>query len=1048
MLPANKIAHPRLALLAVALLLYAATPAADADGENWLNQLSFREVGPWRGGRVTAVAGVPGNDRLYYMGAAGGGVWRTVNAGATWENLSDGDFEVGTIGAIAVAPSDSEVLWVGTGEAPIRGVTTSHGDGVWRSMDGGMSWAHLGLENAGQIARIEVHPDDPDTAWVAVQGRIWGPSEERGVYKTTDGGATWRHVLFVDAKSGATDLVRDPTNPRRLYAALWHHGRTPWFIESGGPGGGIYRSVDGGESWQKSTDGLPEMVGKIGIGVAASEPSRLYAIVEAELGQGGLVRSDDYGVTWRRVNERRVLHTRAWYYNHLAVDPTDPDTVWVMNVPLMKSIDGGESFERVSTPHSDHHDHWINPDNPRNMISGNDGGATVTFDGGETWSTQMNQPTAQFYRVITDNQQPFRIYGGQQDNTTVGIASASEYAGIGPEDYFDVGGGESAHIAFDPDNPVLIYATTINNTLTEYDRRDHGYRSIVPYPEHVYGMDARDLKYRANWNAPVIVSPHDPGTIYYGTQLLLRSTDRGRSWSEISPDLTRNEADKQGRNGGPFTPENVGAEYYNTIFALVESPHRPGEIWVGADDGLLHVTPDGGENWENVTPRGAPEGMVNAIEISPHDPDTVYFPLARYKLDDFRPYLFVSNDRGRRWRRIDEGLPEDTFVRVVREDPARRGLLYAGTEAGLFLSRDDGGTWAPMDLNLPPVPITDLAIRQDALVVATQGRGFWVLDDLSLVRQLTSAVADKALHLFQPRDARLNRDWNSAGRFEGANPPAGLVLSYALDGEGKESPLAIEILDENGRLVRRYDSEEGDFERCRLANMDLRSPFTIDYPPASPGLHQWEWDLRRAPLKCIDNARIYAGHRGAHVLPGTYQARVSRGDESETVRFQVLEDPRRPADEAQWATWERTVQALTATFNDITSAIEGVRLARASVDALAKRADGAVTPAEARDVSQALTDWERRVTQLNFDTYEDEDSWPTLVDGQVANLLSRVSRGGAPVSAGALERQADLAAEWSALRAELEGLEERYLVPINRQARELTAPHVPRPLGE
>lgn len=1035
------------ALIVLCISLSAPFPASAGTTETLLDQVPFREIGPWRGGRVTAVSGVPDLPQLYYMGAAGGGVWVTHNAGVTWENLSDGDFEVGTIGAIAVAPSDPKVLWVGTGEAPIRGVTTSHGDGVWRSTDGGSNWVHVGLEDAGQIARIVVHPDNPDTAWVAVQGQIWGPNEQRGVFKTTDGGQSWAHVLKVNPDTGATDLAMDPDNPRHLYAAMWHHGRTPWFIKSGGEGGGLYKSTDGGETWRQLENGLPEAIGKIGVAVAASNPSRVYAIVEAEFGKGGLYRSDNAGESWELMNDRRVLHARAWYYIHIATDPNDENTVWVMNVPLMKSIDGGKTFERVNTPHSDHHDHWINPGNSLNMISGNDGGATVTFDGGKTWSSQMNQPTAQFYRVATDRQSPFRLYGGQQDNTTVSIASASSYGGIGPEDYFDVGGGESAHIAFNPDQPDLIYATTINNTLTELDVRNFAYRSIVPYPEHVYGMDSKDLKYRANWNAPVMVSPHDPTTIYYGTQMVLRSQDRGRTWTEISPDLTRDEEEKQGRNGGPLTPENVGAEFYNTIFYLAESTFEEGTLWVGSDDGLVHLTRDGGESWSDITPAGAPEGMINMIELSPHDAGTAYIALARYKLNDFQPYIYVTTNYGNSWKRIDDNLPQDSFVRVVREDPSRRGLLFAGTEAGLYVSYNAGADWASMHGQLPPVPITDLAIRDDRLAIATQGRGFWIQDNLGLVSQLEQDIAARPLKLFQPRDQQLNLDWSGAGDFEGANPPDGLVLTYAI-GDEAGLPLTLEILDAEGRLVRLYSSEESDFDRCRLANMDLRSPFTISYPATDAGLHQWEWDLRRQPLKCIENARNYVGHAGAYVLPGTYQARLTRGDQNQSVTFEITADPRRPATPAELSEWETGVVALTGLFNEITENIKYSRAARSVIEALQANQPGVLNEAQARDAIAALAEWEASVTQLKFDTYEDEDSWPTLVDGQVANLLSRVSSGGAPVSEGAQLRAIDLAASWMAARQSLETIDRQHIYPLNAQLGELATPTIPRPFGE
>jgi photosystem II stability/assembly factor-like uncharacterized protein len=1008
-----------------------------------LNAMKWREIGPWRGGRVTTVTGVRGQPQLYYMGATGGGVWRTVNGGTSWENLSDKHFKVGTIGAVSVAPSDPNVLYVGTGESPIRGVTTSSGDGLWKSTDAGKTWTHIGLPDAGQVSRIKIHPEDPDAAWVAVQGNIWGPSETRGVFKTTDGGQSWRHVLKVNPDTGAADLVLDPGNPRILYAAMWHHGRTPWFIKSGGEGGGIYKSTDGGENWNRLTKGLPDPIGKIGIDVPASNPSRVYAIVEAELGKGGLYVSDNAGASWKLVNGRRVLHSRAWYYNHITADPTDENTVWVQNVPLMKSIDGGKTFNKVSVPHGDIHDHWINPENPLNMINGNDGGATVTFDGGKTWSSIRNQPTSQFYRVITDNQQPFRIYGGQQDYSTLAIASESRWGGIGFDDQFGVGGGESAHIAFDEDNPRLIYATSINNTLSEYDHENGLYRSIVPYPEHVFGKDARDLRYRTNWNAPVIVSPHDPTVIYYGTQKLLKSTDRGANWQEISPDLTRNEAEKQGRNGGPLTPENVGAEYYNTIFYITESPHEKGTLWVGADDGLVHLSRNGGESWDNVTPGNAPEGMVNAIEVSPHNPGTMYFPLARYKLNDSGPYIYRTDNYGGRWKRIDDGLPEDSFVRVVREDPNQEGLLYAGTETGLFVSFNGGEDWKSMQMNLPPVPITDLTIRHDKLVASTQGRGFWVLDDLALVRQMDADIDEKALHVFTPTNQRLGRPGGSPRNFEGTNPPRGLVLHYALD-TASEEPLSIEILDEQGELVRSYSSKESDFDRCRLTNMDLRSPFKLKYPGTAQGLNAWTWDLRGKPLKCIEDARMYAGFGGARVTPGQFQARISIGDASETVDFEIEPDPRIQASAEQEQAWVAATAELSELFNEIATAIQRSRSARARIEELA-----AEHPAEAELQTNAtaaiesLSDWEAQVTQLKFDTYEDEDSWPPLIDGMVRNLLNVIDGSGPPVSAGALERKADLEELWGGHREAMNAITGQHIEPLNAWAREQGVEHVP-----
>jgi len=999
-------------------------------------------IGPYRGGRVTTVAGVPDNPMLYYMGATGGGVWKTENAGTTWENISDEFFKVGTIGAVAVSESDNNVLYVGTGEAPIRGVTTSSGDGMWKSTDAGKTWKHIGLENSGQIARIEIHPTNPDIAWVAVQGQIWGPNEERGVFRTTDGGESWEHVLKVSADTGATDISLDPTNPRILYAAMWNHGRKPWFIKSGGTDGGIYKSIDGGDSWDKLTGGLPEMVGKIGVDVSAGNPQRVYAIIEAEPEKGGLWRSDDAGKTWALINGHRVLHSRAWYYIHITADPVDEDTVYVMNVPMMKSIDGGKTWEKMKTPHGDHHDHWINPYNNKNMINANDGGATVTFDGGKTWSSITNQPTGQFYRVTTDNLKPFRIYAGQQDNTTVGIASQSDYGGIGVEDYFDVGGGESAHIAFDPDDPTLIYATTINGTLTEYDHSTRRTRYIIPFPEMVYGKDSKDLKYRSNWNAPVAVSPHDPSIIYYGTQLILRSTDRGANWAEFSPDLTRNDPEKQGRNGGPLTPENVGAEFYNTIFYIVESPHEKGTVWVGSDDGLVHIRRDGSTEWKDVSPRHSGEAMINAIEISPHDKATAYLAVTGYKFGDNTPYIYKTTDYGKRWKRIDKGLPEDAFVRVVREDPTQRGLLYAGTELGMYVSYNDGGSWESLDLNLPPVPITDLALRQNKLVASTQGRGIWVLDDLFVVHQAAGGFSDEALHVFTPGAGELRDNSGRAGLFEAANPASGVTLYYHLDSDF-EGPLSINILDNADNIVRSYSSEEGDFERCKLSNMDPRLPFELKYPSTKKGLNKWTWDLRRQGLKCTANITLFAGFNGPRVAPGNYNARVSAGEAVQTVSFQVEMDSRVSATNEEIEFWSERMTEVGNLLSDSLTSLENVRQAQQQIEALMKQypEDKDLQETGATAIEK-ITAWDGKIIQVLHQTYEDEDAWETMLAGQLRFLLDVIDLTGAPVTGGALLRLVDLKVEWAERETELQAIKTGYIDVINEWAQKKGVPHI------
>ncbi|MGD8577701.1 MAG: hypothetical protein PVJ33_03925 [Lysobacterales bacterium] len=1036
----------RLAISALVTILLFASDTALAAGDSAssrLEGLEWRFVGPYRGGRVTAVTGVRGERNLYYMGATGGGVWKTENAGRTWENISDDFFRVGTIGAVAVAESDHNVIYVGTGEAPIRGVTTSSGDGVWKSTDAGKTWKHIGLEKSGQIANVRIDPGDPDVAYVAVQGQIWAPNEERGVYRTRDGGETWEHVLKVGPSTGATDLVMDPTNPRILYAAMWNHGRKPWFIHSGGTDGGIFKSTDGGDSWTKLGGGLPEMIGKIGVDVSASNPQRVYAIIEAEPEKGGLWRSDDGGETWSLINNHRVLHSRAWYYIHICADPQDENTVYVLNVPLMKSIDGGRTWTKMEAPHGDFHDHWINPDDSRNMINGNDGGATITFDGGETWSTLNNQPTAQFYRVATDDEFPFHLYGGQQDNSTVAIASRSLYGGIGMSDFFDVGGGESAHIAFDPENPRLIYATTINGTLTEYDHETGLERYIIPYPEYVYGMDSRDLRYRTNWNAPVAVSPHDPSVIYYGTQYLLKSSDRGVTWKEISPDLTRNDPEKQGRNGGPLTPENVGAEFYNTIFYIMESPIEPGNIWVGSDDGLVHLTRDGGESWTDVSPPHKGEAMINAIEVSRHEKGTAYLAVTGYKLNDDKPYIYKTSDYGKNWKRLDKGLPPDEFVRVVREDPAREGTLYAGTETSMFVSYDDGGTWQTLQLNLPHVPVTDLKIRQNKLVAATQGRGFWILDDLFLVRDAAAGIGDKPVELYAPEETPLiqERGWRSED-FEAPNPESGVPLYYYLTDE-PEGPVTIDIMDANGKTVRSYSSEESDYERCMRHNEDPRRPYEPKYLPAKAGLNLWHWDGNRQGFTCIEDITLYPGMQGASVPPGQYRARITAGGQSSEVAFSTALDPRLQASPADIETWSARMDEATALLEDVLTHLGGLRHARDQVSRLMKDYPGEVgLQSDGQAALDAIDAWDHQIIQPLHQTLEDEDAWDTRMAGQVRYVLEVIDSSGVPVTDGALERLGDLQAQWKKLQADFESIRTGQLAAINRWAQEHEVPYV------
>lgn len=1001
------------------------------------DEMKYRFIGPYRGGRVVAVAGVPGNPQLYYMGATGGGVWKTQNAGLSWQPISDDDFTVGSIGSIAIAPSDPNVIYVGTGEGPIRGVTTSHGKGIYKSTDAGETWKLMGLDNRGQIPKIRIHPTNPDIAWAAVQGNIWAPNDERGVYKTVDGGETWKQVLKINSSTGAADLIIDPSNPRILYASMWHHGRTPWFVKSGGEGGGIYKTFDSGETWERLEGGLPDVVGKVGVDIARSNPKRLYAIVEAE--NGGLYRSDDAGKSWKLMNSDNILKARAWYYNHIEVDPNDENTLYVMNVRLHKFIDGGKTHEIIPLPHGDTHDMWINPDNSLNMINANDGGATITFDGGKSWSSIYNQPTAQFYRVVTDNLDPFHVYGGQQDNTTLAIPSATWDGGIGFEDQFAVGGGESAHIAFDPNNPELIYATTINATLTEFTRSTGLTRPIMPYPEYVFGRNARDQKYRTNWNAPVLVSKHNAKTVYYGTQKVLKTTDRGVSWQEISPDLTRNDPEKQGLNGGPFTNEQAGAEYYNTLFYIAESSRNAGELWVGADDGKLHLTKDEGKFWKDITPHKE-EAQINAIDLSPHAQGKAYVAVTGYKLNDYQPYIYKTENYGKSWRRIDDGLPEEAFVRVVREDHGRPGMLYAGTESGMFISFDDGKNWQKLSLNLPPVAITDMQVKGQSLVVATQGRGFWILDYVSPLQEVQASMESQDLIQYTPVDGvRLLARGGGSGMPQAKNPARGATFRYFLKEEpGEDTPFRIDIFDNNEQLVRTLSSGAGAFEKCAKGNEDVRNPVKFKYPSTDAGYNEFVWDLRRAPLNCIDNVKLFGGWNGARVMPGDYKATISVGEFSATEAFKVLPDPRENTDAAQLLLVEQSIEASATLLNELFSHLQKARNVRGRLRDVKQG-----SPLLAKDVSasidriiKAIDGWESLVIQPKHQTFEDDINWPNMLDRQIRFLMDNFDRTGAPVQEGALERLQDLDATWKQYKLELEIMFGEEVAPLNNKLTE------------
>ena len=984
----------------VCLLALAAISAISAGAQtqppqeaDLLKAFQYRSIGPYRGGRSAAVAGVPSQPFVYYYGATGGGVWKTTDGGVNWESISDGSvFGTGSVGAIAVADSDPNVIYVGMGESPIRG-NVSHGDGVYKSSDAGKTWKRIGLEDTRHIPRIRIHPKNPDLVYVAALGHIWGPNEQRGVYRSKDGGKTWERILTRGNKAGAIDLVLDPSNPNVLYAGFWEVNRKPWTLESGGPGSGIFKSVDGGDTWTELTrnPGLPRgMIGKVGLTVSPANPDRVWALVEAE--EGGVFRSDNAGRTWTRVNEERRLRQRAWYYTRIYADTKSADTVYVLNVGFFRSNDGGRTYSTLGTPHSDNHDLWIAPDDPNRMIESNDGGANVSFNGGRSW-TDQDQPTAQFYRVALDNDFPYNVYGAQQDNSTIRIASRTMGNSIGTSDWYDVGGGESGWIAPSPKDSSIVFAGSYGGLTTRHDKRTGQERDINPYPNNPMGSGADVLKYRFQWNFPIVFSPHDPNTLYVGANVLFKTTDEGSSWQAISGDLTRNDKSKQGPSGGPITKDNTSVEYYATIFALMESPVQAGTIWVGSDDGLVHLSRDGGKNWSNVTPPKniMPEWIqINSLDASPHDPGTVYLAGTMYKWDDNKPYLYKTSDYGKTWKKITNGIPDTAFTRVIREDPNKRGLLYAGTETGMYVSFDNGERWQSFQLNLPVVPITDLAVhkREKELVVATQGRSFWILDDLPLLHQMIDAggfKATAATQLFKPKDSYRTQGGGGAPlpptATVGRNPSNGVVVYYSLKAK-PTTDLELEFLDTAGKSIQKYTA--------RLPKPGDASPSTS---PLSTdiGLNRFVWDTRHADAVRFPNLILWAGEmRGPKVPPGTYQVRLKVDGQTLTQNFEIKSDPRLNTSAADYAKQTELGLKIRDKLTETHNGINQIREVRRQVEDLLKRVAGqsqykAVTDAGTA-LNKNLTSIEETLYQTKNQSNQDPLNYPIRLNNKLAAL--------------------------------------------------------------
>ncbi|MFA7228229.1 MAG: hypothetical protein WC061_04275 [Melioribacteraceae bacterium] len=974
-------------LPAAILLFLASTIFSQNLDSTFLSGLNYRSIGPFRGGRSCAVAGVPSNSSLFYFGATGGGVWKSENAGTTWKNISD-KFFGGAIGSIAVSDWDPNVIYAGTGEETVRG-NVSSGNGIWKSEDAGKTWKNIGLEDSRHIVRIVIDPKNPDIVLAAALGHLYGPNQMRGIFRSNDGGKNWKKTLFVNEDAGAIDLNIDPTNSRILFAATWRVKRTPYSLESGGEGSALWKTSDGGITWKNisSNKGMPKgIIGKIGVSVSKSDPKRIYAIVEAI--EGGVFRSDDGGDSWIKINEERNLRQRAWYYTRIYAHPKDRDIVYVLNVNFWRSKDGGKTFESIRTPHGDHHDLWINPDNPDIMIIGDDGGAQVTLDGGKSWSTMNNQPTAQFYRVTTDDHFPYRIYGAQQDNSTVRILHRTEGGSIGERDWESTAGAESGWIAVDPGDNDLVYGGNYAGLIGMKNHRTNETRTVDVWPDSPMGHGAKDWKFRFQWNFPLLFSFHDKQTLFAAGNVLFKTTNGGEKWDAISPDLTRNDTTKQISSGGPITKDNTGVEYYCTIFSVAESSLKPGMIWTGSDDGLIYLTTDAGKNWKNVTPPQnlLPEwAQINSIETDPFNEAGLYVAATRYKSDDYKPYLLKTEDFGKTWKKIVSGINENHFTRVIRADTKRPGLLFAGTEEGMYLSLNDGKDWQAFQQNLPIVPVTDLTIKNEDLIVATQGRSFWMIDDITPLRMAGIEPAKKDFRLYPPRKTfRIDGSDRSDGITSGKNLQSGILMSYHFENLPDSNSVELKIYDGNERLVRLYKP---------------KSKEAGDRLPIKKGLQRFVWNMRYSNAEKFDGLIIWGGDgmTGPQAVPGEYKATLVSGKDSISVPFTILKDPRSSAGQLDLQAQFDFVLFTRDKLTEMHRAIKQIRNIRKQIDGVLERIKNFGNAGEAKKFGEAIN---KKITAIEETLYQTKNrsgqdplNYPVRLNDKLASLNSSVADG-------------------------------------------------------
>lgn len=1021
-----------IAFLIISMLCLDAHSQATKNDDQSLNTqlapVKYRNIGPFRGGRSVTATGISGDPLTYYMGITGGGLWKTEDAGQLWHNISDGFFKTGSVGAIAASESNPNILYCGMGEHAPRGVMTHHGDGVYKSIDAGKTWKKIGLDLTQHISRIEIHPTNPDIVYVAAQGALYSPSDERGIYKSTNGGETWERVLFVDDKTGCAELSMDMNQPNVLYAAMWEHQRFPWLVKSGGPGSGLYKSVDSGKTWNKIHKGLPEEMGKMAIDVSRANSNKVYALIESDSNKdkGGLFVSNNAGKSWSRISTDNRLTQRAWYYIEVFADPNDEETVYVMSAPALRSIDGGKSWKRITGTHGDFHDLWINPNNPKNLCIANDGGAAISFNYGKTWSRQDNMPTAQFYRVTVDNLFPYNIYAGQQDNSSVKIPSmVLGSRSINDHHWTYSAGGESAFLAFDPDNPKFVMGGSYLGTINMLNVDAEAGTKVMPAPIQYLGREARDMKYLYNWNAPIIKSQHEPNTYYHGAQLLLRTRDNGVNWEEASPDLTRNDDSKQGNGGGPYTNEAVGAENYGTLAYVIESQHEAGVIYTGSDDGYVQVTRDNGENWTNVTPKGLEECLINAIDVSPHDPGTVYIATTRYKFNDHTPGLYKSTNYGKSWTNISGNLPKNAFTRVVREDEVRKDMLIAGTELGMFISMDGGKDWQSLQLNLPICPILDIIIKHDDLVVATSGRSFWVLDDMGLIRQLGTSSGEYTL--YQPEVAVIG-NWGSplngnSASFKGTNPltgvnPAnGVVCYYNLPKLEKGDHIKMQILDSKNNVVQTFSSKKD----STFKKWDGGPPAASTLSKKE-GLNRFVWDMKHQAMNGIPGVYIEANFRGHKAVPGNYKVVLKWTGGETSVDFKIAANPLYPTTTADYDEYDQFMSGMESEVRDMHSMINKMHTMQKSISKIAKKLKSdkknEKVSSEAKMLIDKMKAWDDEMIQRKSTAYDDVENFPNKFTAEYLFLINASESAIPKINQPSIDRLAELKPQWEKYKVE------------------------------